>query len=218
MVDATLQVALAAQVELTAASAATVGRPIPSEVRGAMDLYPLRPAFAEEIRTLRLPQLFRQAPVGLIFTDEDGGVLLGKAQLLDHEFRLADCDVNDFALEPAGGDLVKLDLLRVGDVQGDYEPTRIRLKDTEIRKWRDYLSSLDPEAKRRQLTGLVGNWLGRMPPLAESDLQAYIHKILARLSPAQLDEVLEQQNAYVDSIRQRVRREMVDFARRRFRQ
>lgn len=217
-VEATMQAAITAQAELDAASTATAGRAIPLDVRNAMDLYPLRPEFAEEVRTLRLPQFFRQAPAGLIFTDEDGGVLLDKAQLLDHEFRLADCDVNDFALAPASGDLVKLDLLRVGDVQGDYEPTRIRLKDTEIRKWRDYLSSLDPEAKRRQLTGLVGNWLGKMPPLAESDLQAYIHKVLARLSPAQLDEVLEQQNAYVDSIRQRVRREMLDFARRRFRQ
>jgi len=217
-VEATMQAAITAQAELDAASAAMGSRAIPLDVRNAMDLYPLRPEFAEEIRALRLPQFFRQAPAGLIFTDEDGGVLLDKAQLLDHEFRLADCDVNDFALAPASGDLVKLDLLRVGDVQGDYEPTRIRLKDTEIRKWRDYLSSLDPEAKRRQLTGLVGNWLGKMPPLAESDLQAYIHKVLARLSPAQLDEVLEQQNAYVDSIRQRVRREMLDFARRRFRQ
>ncbi|MGH8434545.1 MAG: DEAD/DEAH box helicase [Pseudomonas sp.] len=217
-VEATLHAAVAAQAELAAASAAMVGRPIPMDVRNAMDLYPLRPAFAEEIRVLRLPQFFRQAPAGLIFIDEDGGVLLDKAQLLGREFRLADCDVNDFALAPASGDLVKLDLLRVGDVQGDYEPTRIRLKDIEIRKWRDYLSSLDPEAKRRQLTGLVSNWLGKMPPLAESDLQAYIHKILARLSPAQLDEVLEQQNSYVDSIRQRVRREMLDFARRRFRQ
>jgi len=216
-VDTTLQAALAAQAELADASVATLGRSIPMEVRNAMDLYPLRPEFAEEIRSLRLPQFFRQAPVGLIFTDEDGGVLLDKAQLLDHEFRLADCDVNDFALAPVSGDLVKLDLLRVGDVQGDYEPTRIRLKDTEIRKWRDYLSSLDPEAKRRQLVGLVGNWLGKMPPLAESDLQAYIGKILSRPN-IDLDQVLEQQNAFVDSIRQRVRREMFDFAQRRFSQ
>lgn len=216
-VAATLQAALAAQAELAAASAATSGRNIPMEVRNAMDLFPVRPEFAEEIRTLRLPQFFREAPAGLIFTDEDGGVLLDKAQLLDHEFRLADCDVNNFTLAPASGDLVKLDLLRVGDVQGDYEPTRIRLKDTEIRKWRDYLSSLDPEAKRRQLVGLVGNWLGKMPPLAESDLQAYIGKILNRPN-IDLDQVLEQQSAFVDSIRQRVRQEMLDFAQQRFRQ
>ncbi|HAB64836.1 MAG TPA: hypothetical protein DCE49_11760, partial [Pseudomonas sp.] len=216
-VDTTLQAALEAKAELAAASAATLGRPIPMEVRSAMDLYPLRPEFAEEIRTLRLPQFFRQAPADSFFSEE-GGVLLEKENLLDGEFRLVDCDVNDFALAPASGDLVKLDLLRVGEVQGDYEPTRIQLKKAEISKWRDYLSSLDPEAKRRQLSGLMAKWLGRMPPLVERDLQAYSQKILARLTSAQLDAVLEQQQSYVDSIRQRVRREMLDYSRRRFRQ
>lgn len=71
-------------------------------------------------------------------------MLLDKSQLLDQEFRLADCDVNDFTVAPVSGDLVKLDLLRVGSAQGDYEPTKIQLKDNEIRKLKDYLSSLIP--------------------------------------------------------------------------
>lgn len=217
-VASTLDFAAQAQTELAEASAAMQGQYVPPEVRNAMDLYPVRPVFADEIAELRLPQFFRQAPAGLVFADEDGGVLLEKEQLLDREFRLADCNVNDFALAPASGDLIKLDLLRVGEAPGDYEPTRIRLKEQEIRRLRDYLSDLDVEAKRRQLTGLVGNWLGKMPPLAESDLRAYIEKILKRLSPAELDSVVEQQHAYVESIRQRVRREMLNFARRRFQQ
>ncbi|MGH8435981.1 MAG: hypothetical protein ACRERX_16220 [Pseudomonas sp.] len=112
---------------------------------------------------------------------------------------------------------MKLDLLRVGEAAGDYEPTRIRLKEQEIGKLREYLSRLDSEAKRRQLSGLVNNWLGKMPPLADSDLLAYINKLLARLNPAQLNQVVEQQHAYVESIRQRVRHEMQQFARKRFR-
>lgn len=216
--ESTLEAARQANAELVAAAATNSGQHIPNDVRGAMELFPLRPEFVAEIKSLRLPQFYRKAPVGLIFADEDGGVLLDKSQLLDHEFRLADCDVNDFAVAPVSGDLVKLDLLRVGSSQGDYEPTKIQLKDNEIRKLKDYLSSLDPEAKRRQLTGLVGNWLGKMPPLAEADLQAYIRKILARLSAGQLDEVLEQQHAYVESIKQRVRSEMLGFSRRRFKQ
>ena len=214
----TLGFAAQAQAELAAASASLQGQYLPAEVRNAMDLYPVRPIFAEEIAALRLPQFFRQAPAGLVFADDDGWVLLEKEQLLDQEFRLADCNVNDFALAPVSGDLIKLDLLRVGEAPGDYEPTRIRLKEQEIRKLRDYLANLDVDAKRRQLTGLVGNWLGKLPPLAESDLRAYIEKILKRLSPAELDAVVEQQHAYVDSIRQRVRWEMLNFARRRFQQ
>lgn len=216
--ESTLKAAKEASVELASVSAGNSGVHISMEVRDAMDLFRLRPEFAEEIRDLRLPQFFRKAPAGLIFADEDGGVLLDKSQLLDHEFRIADCDVNDFSVAPMGGNLVKLDLLKVGNSQGDYEPTRVRLKDNEIHKLKNYLSSLDPDAKRRQLTGLVGNWLGKMPPLAESDLQAYIRKILARLTAGQLDEILEQQHAYIESIKQRVRSEMLAFSSRRFRQ
>lgn len=216
--ESTLEAARQANAELVASTATSGGKHIPNEVRGAMELYPIRPEFLAEVENLKLPQFYRKAPAGLIFADEEGGVLLDKSQLLDNEFRLADCDVNDFSVAPVSGDLVKLDLLRVGSSQGDYEPTKIQLKDNEIRKLKDYLSSLDSDGKRRQLTGLVGNWLGKMPPLAEADLQAYIRKILARLSAGQLDEVLEQQHAYVESIKQRVRSEMLTFSRRRFKQ
>lgn len=212
----TLSAAEEANKELQAATPADLNDYIPGEVRSVMDLYSIRPEFIDEVSDLRLPQFFRKAPPGLIFADESGDILLEKSQLVDQEFRLADCDINDFTVAPVSGDLVKIDLLRIGESQGDYEPTRVRLKEHEVRKLKDYLSSLDAEAKRRQLTGLVGSWLGKMPPLAESDLQSYIKKILARLSAGQLDEILEQQHSYVEAIKQRVRREILNFSRRKF--
>ena len=215
-VEATLAFALQANAELEQASAALQGRYQAQEVRAAMDVCPVRAQFADELARLRLPQFFQAAPANLLFGSEDGQVFLEKEALLAG-FQIADCDVNNFALAPTSGDLVKLDLLRIGETGGDYEPTRIRLKEPEIRKLRDYLSNLDGDAKRRQLSGLVNNWLGKMPPLADSDLRAYIDKLLARLSPAELDQVVEQQHAYVESIRQRVRQEMQRFARQRFR-
>lgn len=215
-VDSTLAFALQANADLEQASTALHGRYQAQEVRAAMDVCPVRPQFADELARLRLPQFFQAAPANLLFGSEDGQVFLEKDALLAG-FKVADCNVNDFALAPISGDLVVLDLLRIGETAGDYEPTRIRLKEPEIRKWRDYLSNLDGDAKRRQLSGLVNNWLGKMPPLADSDLRTYIDKLLARLSPAELDQVVEQQHAYVESIRQRVRQEMQQFARQRFR-
>lgn len=214
-VETTLAFALQANAELEQASAALNGRYQAQEVRTAMDVSPVREQFAAELATLRLPQFYQSAPANLLFGSDDGRIFLEKDALLAG-FQIADCNVNDFALAPTAGDLVKLDLLRIGEATGDYEPTRIRLKDPEIRKLRDYLANLDGDAKRRQLSGLVNNWLGKMPPLADSDLRAYIDKLLARLSPAELDQVVEQQHAYVESIRQRVRQEMQQFARKRF--
>lgn len=215
-VATTLAFALQANAELEQTSNALNGRYQAQEVRAAMDLCPVRTQFAADIANLRLPQFYQAAPANLLFGSDDGRVFLEKDALLAG-FQIADCDVNNFALAPTSGDLVKLDLLRIGEATGDYEPTRIRLKEQEIRKLRDYLANLDGDAKRRQLSGLVNNWLGKMPPLADSDLRAYIDKLLARLSPADLDQVVEQQHAYVESIRQRVRQEMQQFARKRFR-
>lgn len=214
-VETTLAFALQAHAELEQASADLNGRYQAAEVRTAMDVCPVRTQFAAELATLRLPQFYQAAPANLLFGSDDGQVFLEKDALLAG-FQIADCNVNDFALTPVAGDLVKLDLLRISETSGDYEPTRIRLKDQEIRKLRDYLANLDGDAKRRQLSGLVNNWLGKMPPLADSDLRAYIDKLLTRLSPAELDQVVEQQHAYVESIRQRVRLEMQSFASRRF--
>nr|WP_286948128.1 DEAD/DEAH box helicase family protein [Pseudomonas sp. UBA6718] len=215
-IEATLSFARQANSELELASQALNGQYQSQEVRASMDIYPVRPAFADDLSSLRLPQFFQVAPPNLLFGGEAGRVLLERDALLAG-FQIADCNVNDFALAPASGDLVKLDLLRVGESSGDYEPTRVRLKEQEVRKWRDYLSNLDADGKRRQLSGLVNNWLGKMPPLADSDLLAYINKLLLRLSPAELDQVVEQQHAYVESIRQRIRQEMQQFARKRFR-
>jgi type III restriction enzyme len=207
--------ALQANAELEQASQALNGNYQAQEVRNAMDVYPIRQAFAEQVAALRLPQFFQVMPGSSLF--EQGHVFLERDALLSG-FQIADCDVNDFAVAPASGDLIKLDLLKVGESAGDYEPTRVRLKDQEIRRWRDYLSNLDADAKRRQLSGLVNNWIGKMPPLADSDLLAYINKILARLSPGDLELVVEQQHAYVDAIRKRVRKEIQQFARKRFKE
>lgn len=214
-IEATLSFARQANNELELASQALNGQYLAQEVKTSMDIYPVRPEFASDLANLRLPQFFQIAPANLLFGGESGRLLLERDALLSG-FQIADCNVNDFALAPASGDLVKLDLLRVGESTGDYEPTRVRLKDQEIRRWRDYLSNLDADAKRRQLSGLVNNWLGKMPPLADSDLLAYINKLLARLTPGELDQVLEQQHAYVDAIRKRVRLEIQQFAHRRF--
>jgi len=215
-VATTLAFAQQAHTELQEASQALQGRYQAEEVRAAMDICSLRPEFAEEIAELRLPQFFLKGPPQLEWLGEpDNYVLLERNALLEG-FQIANCDINQVSLAPRSGDLVKLDLLRVSESAGDYEPTRIRLKEQEVRTLRDYLANLDTEAKRRQLSGLVNSWLGKMPPLVDGDLLAYINKLLARLDAAALDHVVEQQHAYVDSIRQRVRLEMQNFASQRF--
>ena len=202
--------------ELNQASAKIGGQYIAQDQREMMNNYPLRNEFASEVSGLYLPQFFRRVAADSLFADTDGGTLLDRDMLLER-FRLADCDVNDFKPNLATGDVAQIDLKSLTD-EGmvDYEPTRIQLKAHEIRRFRDYLATLSPESKRKQLSALISTWLGKMPPLGEPDLRAYIDKLLSRMSASELEDVLEQQHVFVESVRKRVRLEMARYRRKSF--
>ncbi|MBI3903879.1 MAG: DEAD/DEAH box helicase family protein [Nitrosomonadales bacterium] len=213
----TLRCGEEASANLDQASANLGGQYIAPEQREMMNSYPLRNDFAAEVSNLLLPQFFRRVPEGSLFAETDGGTMLDRDMLLER-FRLADCDVNDFKPNLAdGGDVAQIDLKTLNaDGMADYEPTRVLLKTHEVRKLRDYLATLSPESQRKQLGGLISNWLGKMPPLGEPDLRAYIDKLLNRMSAAEMEDLLEQQHVFVEAVRKRVRLEMARYRRKSF--
>lgn len=215
-VDATLHCGEAASAQLDQVAANLGGQYIAPEQREMMNSYPFRNDFAHELAHFSLPQFFRRVDVDSFFADTAGGALLDRNMLLER-FRLADCDVNDFRPNLTTGDVAQIDLKALNsDGMADYEPTRVHLKAHEIRKYREYLATLSPESKRTQLAGLMTGWLGKMPPLGEPDLRAYIDKLLGRMSAAELEDVLEQQHVFVEAVRKRVRLEMARFRRKTF--
>jgi type III restriction enzyme len=217
-VDATLRCAEKASIELDQVASNLNGQYIAPEQREKMDSYQLRNDFSDEISSLRLPQFYRRVATGSLFAETDGGAMLDRDMLLE-DFRLVDCDVNNFRPNLTAGDVAQIDLKALSNKGvADYEPTRIQLKAHEINKIRDYLATQSPESKRRQLAGLISSWLGKMPPLGEPDLRAYIDKLLIRMLPADLENVLEQQHAFVEAVRKRVRLEMARFRRKTFAQ
>lgn len=119
-----------------------------------MNNFPIRKDFAAEIVALKLPQFFRRAPTDSLFAEENGGALLDKNMLLEG-FKLVDCNTNDFKANLSSGDVAQIDLKELStEGIADYEPTRISLKPHEISTLRNYLATLSPDAKRRQLAGL----------------------------------------------------------------
>lgn len=210
-VDSTIQYGEQTNNQLDSTASNTNGQYIAPEQREMMNNFPIRKDFAAEIAELKLPQFFRRAPAGSLFNEKNGGALLDKNMLLEG-FKLVDCNINDFKANLSSGDVAQIDLKEL-NAEGiaDYEPTRISLKPHEITTLRNYLATLTPDAKRRQLSGLVSSWLGKMPPLGEPDLRAYISKLLERLTPDELDSVVEQQNVFVETVRKRVRLEMKNY-------
>ncbi|AZN37490.1 DEAD/DEAH box helicase [Iodobacter ciconiae] len=215
-VGQTLTYASQANADLNAQIAAQPVERIAPEILEKQVKYPVRAEFAAEIAELKIPQFFMCVAGSLLEGEENRWIWLERDHLIGRQFKLANCNVQDFKLTPTNGDLIKLDLVKVGE--HDYEATRVRMKDQEIRQLKDYLSTLNKEAKVRQISGLVGNWVGKLPPLAESDIRAYIAKILENLTSSQLDDVLEQQQAYVESIKTRIKQEMAAWSLKCFQQ
>lgn len=217
-VDTTIQYAKYANSLLDAEATKNDGLYIAPELREMMNTVRIRKDFIGEIAELKLPQFFRYAPKESLFAEANGGVLLDRNMLLEG-FRLVDCNTNDFKANLSSGDVAQIDLKELSaDGIADYEPTRISLKPREISALRNYLATLSPDSKRQQLTGMVSNWLGKMPPLSEPDLRAYISKLLDRLTADELDSVVEQQNVFVESVRKRVRLEMKNYRKKKLAQ
>lgn len=213
--DATLKYAHAVNEETQATVAGyTSGQPTQEE-QERMHTFTVKPCFAEEIAALRLPQFYQKTPTGFMFNDAEEGVLLEKDVLLK-DFRLVDCAVNELRF-PVSSDLNVIDLRNVGDGdKPDYEAFRVTLKAEEVKRYRDFFAKLEPAAHRQQLAGLVTNWMGKMPPLSDGDLRAYIGKVIDRFSPSELQDCLERQQEYLTIIRQAVKREMLKWSRRQF--
>ena len=215
-VDSTLRCGAVANENLERAAAQLHGQYVSPEEREMKNSFPIRSDFASEISELRLPRFFRKVDPGNLFSDTEGGVLLDRDMLLEN-FRLADCDINDFRPNLTSGDLVQVDLKALTKYGlADYEPTRVVLKAHEMRAHREYLATLSPESKRQQLAGYISGWVGKMPPLGDSDLRAYINKLLGKMSAADMENVLEQQNAFVEEVKKRVRLEMARYRRKAF--
>lgn len=213
-VDATLRCGEEATNQLDNVAATRNEEVLAPEEREMMNNYPLRVDFQEDIAALRLPQFYRRTAKDSLFADAEGGVLLDREMLLEG-FRLSDCDLNDFNPSLEGGEVAQIDLKALNaDGLADYEPTRIKLNPRELSRLRDYFASLSTESKRQQLSGLISNWLGKMPPLGEADLRSYIDKILVRMSPAELDLILEQQNAFVEVVKKRAKLEMAQHRKK----
>lgn len=212
-VDATLLCGLRANEELETATKNLDGSYISHDLADKMDSYPVRQLFKDEIESLKLPQFYRRIPEQDIFCEIEGGTPLDKDMLLEG-FQLADCDTNNFSYNFTSDGLAQIDLIEVNNDSGsctNAEPVRTRLTSKEIAKLRGYFETLSPEAKVRQLSGYISNWLGKMPPLGEPDLRAYINKLLIKMTPAALDEILENQSTFTELVRNRVRLEMLNF-------
>jgi type III restriction enzyme len=173
---------------------------IPAELADKTNIQKMKDVFREDALSLSLPQFFIEVKTGGWF-DEDGKYqLLERDQLLT-DFRLshADSSVN---FDNVDAQVYKVDLEKVGE--GDYapKPFKVNVKDRQ-------------ELNRLMLTGTHGSQvknvadrmmalIGNMYPIADSEVKAYIHRIVSDMLPEQLQDCMERDYAYAAKIKKKI--------------
>lgn len=179
---------------------ATTDGSIPAELADKTNIQKMKDVFRDDALSLSLPQFFIEVKTGGWF-DEDGKYqLLERDQLLT-DFRLshADSSVN---FDNVDAQVYKVDLEKVGE--GDYapKPFKVNVKDRQ-------------ELNRLMLTGTHGSQvknvaarmmalIGNMYPIADSEVKAYIHRIISDMLPEQLQDCMERDYAYAAKIKKKI--------------
>ena len=173
---------------------------IPAELAGKTNMQKMKDVFREDALPLSLPQFFIEVKTGGWF-DEDGKYQLLERDELLADFRLAHAD-SSVNFDNVDAQVYKVDLEKVGE--GDYapKPFKVNVKDRQ-------------ELNRLMLTGTHGiqeknvadrmmALIGNMYPIADSEVKAYIHRIVSDMLPEQLQDCMERDYAYAAKIKKKI--------------
>ena len=173
---------------------------IPAELAGKTNMQKMKEVFREDALSLSLPQFFIEVKTGGWF-DEDGKYqLLERDQLLT-DFRLAHADSSvDFANVDA--QVYKVDLEKVGE--GDYAPKPFKVNVKDRQELNRLMLTGTRESQVKNVTDRMMALIGNMYPIADSEVKAYIHRIVSDMLPEQLQDCMERDYAYAAKIKTKI--------------
>jgi type III restriction enzyme len=173
---------------------------IPAELADKTNMQKMKDVFREDALSLSLPQFFIEVKTGGWF-DEDGKYqLLERDQLLT-DFRLAHADSSvDFANVDA--QVYKVDLEKVGE--GDYAPKPFKVNVKDRQELNRLMLTGTRESQVKNVTARMMALIGNMYPIADSEVNAYIHRIVSDMLVEQLQDCMERDYAYAAKIKTKI--------------
>ena len=173
---------------------------IPAELADKTNMQKMKEVFREDALSLSLPQFFIEVKTGGWF-DEDGKYqLLERDQLLT-DFRLAHADSSvNFANVDA--QVYKVDLEKVGE--GDYAPKPFKVNVKDRQELNRLMLTGTRESQVKNVAARMMALIGNMYPIADSEVMAYIHRIVSDMLPEQLQDSMERDYAYAAKIKTKI--------------
>lgn len=157
--------------------------------------YRIQPQYAEEIKSLRIPQFVIESPQDLF---SEGTELLEKDALLD-KFTLSGQDATvNFSL--SAGEVYTVDIHE----QGDAVPKYKRASQLQSEYLRDVLARMAPEEKIESCTKNICHIINRNNAFATSEVEDYVRRVVANMTEDELAVIETSVQTYALKIKDKI--------------
>ena len=171
---------------------------VSSDLEDAVDTSFVNPKFADEIETLRLPQFVIQEPGSALFPTAHEGYNELKHEALAGDFDLKTKDI-DIDLSTADEQMYKIDVRKDSEV-----PKAFRMSSTDQKFMREHFSKLSIEGQKRNTAEAIYQRIKPINSITDSDLRAYIVRMVASFGTEQLLTYLEHPHAVASKVKQKI--------------
>ena len=180
------------------------------EVRDHVNSFFVKPEFAEEIKTLKIPQFFQSIPESLF---SDGLLeLLEKEQLADG-FTLKG-KAYDIDFDSTDDEIAKVDVRQ--DEGG--KPKVFKMSSADQEYFKKYFNALPPESRVRQCKEMMFKQLNKLNMVDAAELKAYVDRIVGDMDKTQLAAMEKSPLGYAMKIRTKIESLLTEHYRETFKQ
>ena len=166
----------------------------PLELRDKMNVFRMQPKFAEQAAALCLPQFVRTIKLPL-FGEENP--LLSRESLLAG-FTLRDKDTMiDFST-------IDAEIAQVDVAESEETPKALKLSGFENQYMREWFGSASPKERIARSRKIIKDRLSRIDALDDGEITDYIGRVVAGLSPEQLEDLQQSPHIYLAKIRKKI--------------
>jgi type III restriction enzyme len=172
---------------------------IPPEVREKMNIFRVNAEFADEVKTLRLPQFVLPLDIPMLTNETTAPLTKEDLSAIPANFELRDKDARiDFAT-------IEAEIAQVDLSEGkDSLPKAWKLSGFDNQYYREWFNTLPAEKRIAQCKDIILKLLAKINGIDNGDLERYIERVIAGLTAEQLDELQQAPHSYFLKIKHKI--------------
>ncbi len=171
---------------------------VPLEVRKSMTKYEICEEYKSSIDGVRLPQFFISTPQMTIFEGEEEPKALLSDKHLAKGFVLKDKDTQ-ISFDSNDSDIAKVDIQN-----NKNSPTYSKLTGFDNEYFKELFNNQPQEKKIILCKGIIHKQLSKMDEISDSELQAYVDRVVDNMTSEQLSTLETAAPAYAQKIKNKI--------------